>query len=269
LLNPIAAPLSVMRTSLLGSLLNVLRYNLTRKAPRVRVFEIGRVFLRDASVAQGDASINGVAQPLRLGGLAWGPAEQQQWSQRERAVDFFDVKGDLEALFAPRQLRFIAAEHPALHPGRSARVELDGRDIGVLGELHPKWRQGYELPSAPILFELDLDAALARSLPAGQGLPRQQAVLRDLAVIVGEQVTHDSLMQAITGVQSGLVRSARLFDVFKPAQANAEFKDGERSMAVRLELLDDETTLTDERIEQTVAAVVAALGDKLGARLRG
>jgi len=269
LLNPIAAPLSVMRTSLLGSLLNVLRYNLTRKAPRVRVFEIGRVFLRDASVAQGDASINGVAQPLRLGGLAWGPAEQQQWSQRERAVDFFDVKGDLEALFAPRQLRFVTAEHPALHPGRSARVELDGRDIGVLGELHPKWRQGYELPSAPILFELDLDAVLARSLPAGQGVPRQQAVLRDLAVIVGEQVTHESLMQAITGVQSGLVRSARLFDVFKPAQANAEFKDGERSMAVRLELLDDESTLTDERIEQTVAAVVAALGDKLGARLRG
>jgi len=269
LLNPIAAPLSVMRTSLLGSLLNVLRYNLTRKAPRVRVFEIGRVFLRDASVAQGDASINGVAQPLRLGGLAWGPAEQQQWSQRERAVDFFDVKGDLEALFAPRQLRFVAAEHPALHPGRSARVELDGRDIGVLGELHPKWRQAYELPSAPILFELDLDAVLARSLPAGQGVPRQQAVLRDLAVIVDEQVTHESLMQAITGVQSGLVRSARLFDVFKPAQANAEFKDGERSMAVRLELLDDESTLTDERIEQTVAAVVAALGDKLGARLRG
>ena len=269
LLNPIAAPLAVMRTSLIGSLVQVLRHNLARKAPRVRVFEIGRVFHRDASVVQGDAAVNGIAQPLRLGGLAWGAAEQQQWSQRERAVDFFDVKGDLEALFAPRQLRFVAAEHPALHPGRSARVELDGQDIGVIGELHPKWRQGYELPSAPIVFELNLDAALARSLPAGQGVPRQQTVLRDLAVIVGEQVTHDALMRTIAGAHDGLIRSARLFDIFKPAQASAELKEGERSMAVRLELLDESATLTDERIEQTVSQVLAALSERLGARLRG
>jgi phenylalanyl-tRNA synthetase beta chain len=268
LLNPIAAPLAVMRSSLIGSLVQVLRHNLARKAPRVRVFEIGRVFQRDATVVQGDAAVNGIAQPLRLGGLAWGAAEQQQWSQRERAVDFFDVKGDLEALFAPRQLRFVAAEHPALHPGRSARVELDGQDIGVVGELHPKWRQGYELPSAPIVFELNLDAALARSLPVGQGVPRQQIVLRDLAVIVGEQVTHDALMQAIAGAHDGLIRSARLFDIFKPTQASAELKEGERSMAVRLELLDESTTLTDERIEQTVSQVLAALSERLGARLR-
>ncbi|MFN5047216.1 phenylalanine--tRNA ligase subunit beta, partial [Roseateles sp.] len=118
LLNPIAAPLAVMRSSLIGSLVQVLRHNLARKAPRVRVFEIGRVFLRDASVVESDSSISGVAQPMRLAGLAYGPAEQQQWSQRDRAVDFFDVKGDLEALFAPQTLAFEAAEHPALHPGR-------------------------------------------------------------------------------------------------------------------------------------------------------
>nr|WP_295077904.1 phenylalanine--tRNA ligase subunit beta [uncultured Roseateles sp.] len=270
LLNPIAAPLAVMRTSLIGSLINTLRYNLSRRASRVRLFEIGRVFLRDASVQQGDTSVAGIHQPMRLAGLAFGPAEQQQWSQRDRQIDFFDVKGDLEALFAPRQLRFVAAEHPALHPGRSARVELDGVDIGVIGELHPKWRQGYELPSAPVLFELDLDAALQRVLPAAQAIPRQQAVLRDLAVIVGEGVTHDALMQTILGSpHQGLIRSAKLFDVFKPTQASADLKDGERSMAVRLELLDDKQTLTDERIEQTVAAVIAALAQGLGARLRG
>lgn len=269
LLNPIAAPLSVMRTSLLGSLVNVLRYNLTRKAPRVRVFEIGRVFLRDASVVESDATIAGVAQPMRVAGLAYGPADQQQWSQRDRAVDFFDVKGDLEALFAPRPLRFVAAEHPALHPGRSAKVELDGVEIGVIGELHPKWRQGYELPQAPVVFELALDAVLARTLPQGQGVPRQQSVQRDIAVIVGEGVTHDALMATIADAHDGLVRSAKLFDVFKPTQAGAELKEGERSLAVRLELLDDDTTLTDERIEQTVARVVTALGEKLGARLRG
>lgn len=269
LLNPIAAPLAVMRSSLLGSLLNVLRYNLTRKAPRVRVFEIGRVFLRDATVQESDSSIAGVNQPMRVAGLAWGPADQQQWGAKERAVDFFDVKGDVEALFAPRQLRFVAAEHPALHPGRSARVELDGVEIGVIGELHPKWRQGYELPSAPVVFELALDAVLARTLPKGQGVARQQAVLRDIAVIVGEQVTHEALMSSIAKAQDGLVRSARLFDVFKPAQPTAELKAGERSLAVRLELLDEESTLTDERIEQTVAAIIAGLSADLGARLRG
>ncbi len=271
LLNPITSQLSVMRTSLMGSLLNVLRHNLARKASRVRVFEIGRVFLRDAAVQTGASSVAGIAQPMRLGGLAFGPADQAQWSQRDRAVDFFDVKGDLEALFAPRQLRFVAAEHPALHPGRSARVELDGQPIGVVGELHPKWRQAYELPQgagAPVLFELELDAVLARTLPVGQGVPRQQAVLRDIAVIVSEAVTHESLMQTIGTAGDALVRSARLFDIFKPAQPSGDLKEGERSMAIRLELLDDEATLTDERIEQAVATVLAALGEKLGARLR-
>jgi phenylalanyl-tRNA synthetase beta chain len=269
LLNPIAAPLSVMRSSLVGSLVNVLKHNLARKAPRVRVFEIGRVFLRDESMRESDTSIAGVAQPLRVAGLAYGPAEQQQWSQRERTVDFYDVKGDLEALFAPRPLRFVAAEHPALHPGRSARVELDGTVIGVIGELHPKWRQGYELPGAPVVFELALDAVLARTLPQGAGVPRQQAVQRDIAVIVDEAVTHDTLMAAIAGAHDGLIRSARLFDVFKPTQPTTEMGGRERSLAVRLELLDDDATLTDERIDQAVAAVVQALGDKLGARLRG
>ncbi|CAN5255528.1 phenylalanine--tRNA ligase subunit beta [soil metagenome] len=273
LLNPIAAPLAVMRSSLIGSLINALRYNLSRKATRVRLFEIGRVFLRDASVAESDATIAGLDQPLRVSGLAFGPADQPQWSGRDRTVDYFDVKGDLEALFAPRQLRFVPAEHPALHPGRSARIELGGVAIGMIGELHPKWRQGYELPNssnAPIVFELDLQAALAQQLPALAGIPRQQTVLRDIAVIVGEAVTHDALMATISGAtQTGLIRSAKLFDVFKPAQASNDLKEGERSMAVRLELLDDEVTLTDERIEQTVAAVVDALGQRLGARLRG
>ncbi len=269
LLNPIAAPLAVMRSSLIGSLVQVLRHNLARKAPRVRVFEIGRVFLRDATVVESDSSIAGVAQPMRLAGLAYGPAEQQQWSQRDRQVDFFDVKGDLEALFAPRQLTFVAAEHPALHPGRSAKVLLEGAEIGVIGELHPKWRQGYELPQAPVLFELALDAVLARSLPKSAGVPRQQSVQRDIAVIVGEGVTHDALMAVIAGAHEGLIRSAKLFDVFKPAQPTAELKAGERSLAVRLELLDEENTLTDERIEQAVSKVLAALAEKLGARLRG
>ena len=271
LLNPIAAPLAVMRTSLIGSLVQVLRHNQARRATRVRVFELGRVFKRDASVANGPLAVAGIAKPLRLGGLAWGPADQQQWSQRDRAVDFFDVKGDLEALFAPQTLTFDAAEHPALHPGRSARVSLNGTPIGVIGELHPRWRQAYEITgSAPVVFELDLDASLGRTLPHGQPLPRQQAVQRDLALVVKDSVSHDALMAAITTSGGALLRSARLFDVFKPAPgASTDLQADERSLAVRLELLDDEATLTDERIDAVVNAIVAATTQAVGARLRG
>ncbi|NCT81609.1 MAG: phenylalanine--tRNA ligase subunit beta [Comamonadaceae bacterium] len=271
LLNPIAAPLSVMRTSLIGSLVQVLRHNQARRATRVRVFELGRVFKRDAAVANGPLSVAGIAQPLRLGGLAWGPADQQQWSQKDRAVDFFDVKGDLEALFAPQTLTFEAAEHPALHPGRSARVSLSGSVIGVIGELHPRWRQAYEITGgAPVVFELDLDAALTRTLPQGQPLPRQQAVQRDLALVVKDSISHDALMAAIKAAGGKLLRSAKLFDVFKPAAGvTTDLQADERSLAVRLELLDDEATLTDERIDAAVAAIVAATTSQLGARLRG
>ncbi|RZJ09653.1 MAG: phenylalanine--tRNA ligase subunit beta, partial [Rubrivivax sp.] len=186
-------------------------------------------------------------------------------------VDFYDVKGDLEALFAPQTLTFEAAGHPALHPGRSATVKLDGQAIGVVGELHPRWRQSYEISgSAPIVFELDLDAALARTLPQGQPLPRQQAVQRDVALVVKDSITHDALISTITATGGALLRSARLFDVFKAATGSTtELQSNERSLAVRLELLDDEATLTEERIDAAVAAIVAAVGQQLGARLRG
>ncbi|MEY2893870.1 MAG: hypothetical protein RJA98_3778 [Pseudomonadota bacterium] len=268
-LNPIASPLSVMRSSLLGSLIQVLRFNLARKAPRVRVFELGRVFLRDVSVASTDRTVAGVHQPLRVGGLAWGPADASQWSQKDRAVDFFDVKGDLEALLAPRALRFEAAEHPALHPGRCAQVFVDGVAAGFVGELHPRWRQGYELPSAPILFELELDAVLGRPLPQFEPISRQQSAWRDLALVAGEAVTHDALMAAIHATPSPLVRSAQLFDIYKPAQPTADLAAGERSMAVRVALRDDDATLTDERIEAVVAEVLQTLSARLGVRLRG
>ena len=270
LLNPIAAPLAVMRSSLIGSLVGVLRHNLARKAPRVRVFEIGRVFLRDPAVVDSDTTVAGYAQPLRLAGLAWGPADTLQWAVNDRTVDFFDLKGDVEALLAPREARFVAAEHPALHPGRSARIEVDGVAVGWVGELHPRWRQAYELPQAPVLFELDVDALRQGRLPVHAALPRQQAVVRDIAVIVGESVTHDALMQAVHEANTGgVVRSARLFDVYRPKQASADLAVQERSLAVRLELLDDETTLTDARMDAAVKAVLDTLAARLGARLRG
>lgn len=267
-LNPIAAPLAVMRSSLIGSLIAVLRYNLARRATRVRVFEVGRVFRRDADVPHSDASVAGIAQPMRVAGLAFGAADAVQWGLAERAVDYFDVKGDIEALLLPLQVRFVAAEHPALHPGRSARVEIDGQAIGWIGELHPRWRQAYELPQAPVLFELDLAALLARPVPLAAPVARQQSVTRDLALVMPDQVSHDALIAVAMADASGLVRSAQLFDLYKPKSALAGIGADERSLAVRIELRDDDETLTDERIEAAMNAAVARLQSQLGARLR-
>ncbi|GAP37308.1 phenylalanine--tRNA ligase subunit beta [Piscinibacter sakaiensis] len=268
-LNPIASPLSVMRSSLVGSLVQVLRSNLARKAPRVRVFEIGRVFLRDASVADGPVEVAGLRQPLRLGGLAYGSAVAEQWGERARPVDFHDVKGDVEALFGPRAVRFVAAEHPALHPGRCARIERDGQPVGVIGELHPRWRQAYELPAAPILFELALPALLEGELPAFVPLPRQQSIRRDLALVVPDGIGHDRLVDTARAAPTPLLREVRLFDVYKPAAAGGDLAPGERSMALHLTLRDDEGTPTDERIEAAVAEVLDHLRAQLGVRLRG
>jgi phenylalanyl-tRNA synthetase beta chain len=267
-LNPIAAPLAVMRSSLLGSLVGVLRHNLARKAPRVRVFEIGRVFRRDASVRDGDRTVAGIDQPMRVAALAWGPAEPLQWGERDRAMDFFDIKGDLEVLLAPRRPRFVPDTHPALHPGRCARVELDGKPVGHVGELHPKWRQAYELPSAPVLFELDLDAVLDAPVPAFVGVPRQQPALRDVALVVRDEVAHDALLERLRADPAGLIREATLFDIYRPASPLPGLGEGERSLAVRLELRDDEATLTDDRIDAAVAAAVARARATFGARLR-
>jgi phenylalanyl-tRNA synthetase beta chain len=267
-LNPIAAPLSVMRSSLIGSLVQVLKHNLARKSPRVRVFEIGRVFSRDPSAAASATAVAGVAQPMRLAALAYGPASRLQWGRLEAVVDFFDLKGDLEALLAPVEASFIPAPHPAFHPGRCAAVQVAGEIIGHIGELHPRWRQAYDLPQAPLLFELDLSAVLKRQLPVAKALPRQQAVSRDLALVGPESVSHDALLGALRDDSEGLVREATLFDVYRPAAATADMAAGERSLAVRLELRSDDATLTEPRIEELVAAALARAASRCGVRLR-
>ena len=272
LLNPIASQMSVMRSSLLGSLLQVLKFNQDRKAQRVRVFELGRVFLRDAAITNSDTTVQGFDQPMRVAGLALGSIDVTNWGGKERSVDFFDVKGDLETLFAPTRLAFEPAQHPAMHPGRCARVLCGGKPVGFVGELHPKWRQTYDLVQAPILFEVDLEAVLSRQVPQFTPVPRLQAVERDIAVLVNEAVTYDALMQAIWSAQTnGVLRDAVLFDIYRPKTGDTSATPSvvsEKSMAVRLTLNSDDAALTEQQIETTVAAVVARLVEKVGARQR-
>jgi len=272
LLNPIASQMSVMRSSLMGSLLAVLKFNTDRKAERVRAFELGRVFRHDAAQPGGAYAVAGVAQPLRLAALAWGEAQPQQWGVAARSVDFFDLKGDLQALLAPRQARFEPAAHPALHPGRSARVWLDGQEIGFVGELHPRWRQQEGWQQAPVLFELELEPLLQRELLQAQPVPRHQPVQRDLALVLPERVTHAELMQAVNRADgSGWLKDVRLFDIYRPKPElahNAGLSAGEKSVALRLRLERDDANLTDGQIDSVVQAVLATLAQRLQARLR-
>lgn len=269
LLNPIASQMNVMRSSLIGSLLQVLKFNQDRKAARVRVFEVGRVFFRDASVQDGESTVAGFHQPMRVAGLAWGSADALQWGRKDTPVDFYDVKGDVQALFAPAAPQFSAAEHPAMHPGRCAQVMLAGKVVGHVGELHPRWVQAYGLTHAPQLFELELEALLHKDMPVFAPVARFPSVQRDLALMVADSVKHDAIMAAIHAAPTqGLLQDARVFDIYRPVADASGQGSGEHSVALRLTLGSAQATLTDAQIETTVAAVVRQLAVGLGARQR-
>ncbi|WP_024538012.1 phenylalanine--tRNA ligase subunit beta [Comamonas badia] len=271
LLNPIASQMGVMRSTLLGSLLQALKFNLDRKAARVRLFEVGRIYRRDASVADTDTTVQGYAQPVHIAALAHGSASALQWGTKERAVDFYDAKGDVEALLSPLTPTFQAAEHPAMHPGRCASVSLDGKVIGHVGELHPRWRQSWGLAQPPVLFELDFDAVLQRKVPAFTSVARLQHVERDIAVVVAERITHQQVLQAAQGaLAADLLRSCVLFDVFRPqgGASSGSIASGEKSLAIRLTLESGNATLTDAAIDAAVQQVLQALAQQTGARLR-
>jgi len=269
LLNPIASQMSVMRSTLLGSLLNVVKFNVDRKASRVRVFELGRVFHKDASVQNTDTTVQGFDQPMHVAGIAFGSAAPLQWGTKEQAADFFDVKADVEALLAPAVPQFEAAEHPAMHPGRCAKVLVNGQAVGHVGELHPRWRQSWELTQAPVMFELSLDAVLRRDVPKSTGVAKFPNVERDIAVIVKDSVTHAQLMAAVHAAKTqGLLRNAVLFDVYRPKAESAAMAMDEKSLAVRLTLNSDEATLNEAQIEGVVQAVLSELATQVSARLR-
>ncbi len=267
--NPIASQLSVMRSSLIGSLVANVRYNLNRKASRVRVFETGAVYLRDASVADGPLTVAGYRQPKRVAAMAYGPVADEQWGQDSRNVDFFDVKADLEQLFAPAVARFVKADHPALHPGRSARIELDGKTVGYLGELHPRWMQKYDLPQAPVVFEVDAVALEQRSLPVYAEISKFPGATRDLAAVVKQGVPAQDLLDTFNAVvkeipHGNIVQAIVLFDEYRGKGLEAD----EKSLAFRFSLQDTQNTLQDDVVDAVMAALAEAVKQKQGARLR-
>ena len=254
----------------MGSLMQVARFNLDRKTHRVRVFEVGRVFKRDPSVKEGLQTVSGIDQPMHLAGLALGPLQPLGWNTTQRQVEFFDIKADVCHLLNGHDLRFVPAHHPALHPGRSARIDVQGQPVGWLGELHPRWRQAWGFQHAPVLFELQMDTVLAKPMPRAVPVPKLHPVERDLAIVVHESVTHDALMSCIHQTKDqGLLDQVVLFDIYRPQKADTGLQPGEKSMAVRLMLQSrEDQTLTDAQIDAVVQALVNQLTQQLGARWR-
>ena len=254
-LNPIASNLDVMRTTLLGGLLDTLRTNANRKQERVRIFEVGRCFLREPG---------GYAQPLRVGGLAYGPALPEQWDGGKRLIDFFDVKGDLEALAAPLTVRTEAAMHPALRPGRSARVLVEGEPAGWVGELHPGLLGAFELPQAPVIFELDLAPLRRRPQPVARPVSKLPVVRRDLAVVVDEAISAQAVLDALVAIKPPSVDHIALFDVYR----GRGIEVGKKSLAILVLIQDTARTLTDAEIDATVAVLLREIENRFGGMLR-
>ncbi len=264
LLNPIVSQQSVMRTSLIGSLVEAVRKNHARKVPRIRVFEVGRVFLRDPSAPDGALSVGGVRQPMRVGAAAYGPALAEQWDGAPRPVDFYDVKADLESLLAPLVARYEPGAHPALHPGRSARILLDGKAAGWIGELHPKWQQKYELPQPPVVFELDAEPAQTLPLPR-PGIPSDQpTVVRDISMLFPLEAPVQEIFDAIAAGKPPIARAVTLLSVFRGAGVPVDRK----SLAFRVVMQDTERTLTDAEADAARDQLVVLLGRKFSATLR-
>jgi phenylalanyl-tRNA synthetase beta chain len=258
LANPIASQMGVMRSSLIGGLVGTLVGNLKRHTERVRVFELGRCFIQDSG------QDTGYRQPMRVAALASGPALPEQWGVPARAADFYDLKGDLEAIFAPRRLSFERTTHPALHPGRSARVLLDDAEIGVLGEIHPRWRQKYELADPAVVFEIDLAPLLETPMPAYAEVSRFPAVVRDIALVLPLQCEVQALQAALAAAAPAYVREIRLFDVYQGKGIAPESK----SLAFRVTMQDTQKTLADSDADAAIASLLKTAQERFGARLR-
>jgi phenylalanyl-tRNA synthetase beta chain len=251
LANPLASQLSVMRTTLWGGLIETLRHNLNRQQERVRIFELGRVY----------ASLD--TQPLKAGGLIYGDALPEQWGAKARRVDFFDLKGDLERMFGGA-LDTRRGVHTALHPGQCAEVWDNGQAIGWVGTLHPRLVQAFDLPSAPVLFEIDSQVLTQRRLPRHAGVSRFPLVRRDLAFVLDAQTPAGELLAALREDAPAQLRSIEVFDEYR----GKGMTENQKSLAIRVVMQDTERTLTDREVEDAMQKLVDTALRQCNASLR-
>ncbi len=256
--NPISADLAVMRTTLWGGLLTAALHNTNRQQTRVRLFESGLHFVQN----EGET-----LQEKMLAGLALGNVTAEQWGEQERAVDFYDVKADVEAIFGLTgcKVQFVSESHETLHPGQSAKILTEnGEVVGWLGMLHPNLEQqlGFETPV--FLFELSQDLLLQKQRSSFKSLSKFPSVRRDLALLVKEEVNAGDIIGAIQSCSQPLLQEAVIFDVYRGKGVEEGFK----SVALSLVLQNQAQTLTDTEIDAIVSTFLETLTVKTGAKLR-
>ncbi|MDA8581052.1 phenylalanine--tRNA ligase subunit beta [Litoricolaceae bacterium] len=258
LANPIASNLAEMRRSLMPGLVEAVRHNVNRQAPRVRVFETGQCF-----VSSGDQ----LDQSERLGIALYGQQAPLHFSG-DRLVDFFDLKGIIDGLGMVNgggSLSWSSGEHPALAPGQTARVSMNGQSIGIVGRLHPRLARELDLPKPLFLADLNLSPLLSGQVTAFKAISRYPRVLRDLAVVVDDSIAWQQIVDAVESLGDSRIQSVELFDVYR----GTGVPEGCQSLALSLSLQDPEKTLDDVAIQEMVDQVVRTLGEQTGAELRG
>lgn len=253
--NPISSQMGVMRSNLIGGLISNLQFNLNRKQTRIRLFEIGSCFVRENET---------YVQSEKLAGLCYGDIVAEQWGLPERNVDFYDAKADIEALFWPEIISFEGTSHPAIHPGKSAQIRLGEKIAGWLGELHPRWQQKADLPKSVVLFELDLDSLMRRTLPTVGEIPKYPSVRRDIAVIVADGINAQSLLESMWALNSPIISEISLFDVYR----GEGMTRGKKSLAFRVLLQDTKKTLIDAEADFVITKLIKILENKFEAKLR-
>jgi len=262
--NPLSADLSVMRSSMLPGLVQALIYNQNRQQERIRLFETGLIFYKKN---------NKLEQRAMIAGIAAGAVNPEQWGDSLRASDFFDVKADVEALFAlgakQEQLTFVAARHPALHPGQCADVYItqnNGENVAVgrIGSLYPELKQRLGINHDAVLFEISLDVLLNREIPAFQPVSKFPAIRRDLAILVDDAITAKMISDCVKKNTSNLLKKFQLFDEYKGKGIDS----GRKSLAFGITLQDHDRTLVDSEVDTIIAKVVSALEQELGGTLR-
>ena len=256
--NPISSELSVMRTTLWCGLLNAALYNTKRQQSRVRFFESGLRFVKQD---------NETVQQKMLSGLVLGNVLTEQWAEKTRKVDFFDLKGDLEALFhlTDCEVSYSAVKHPSLHPGQCAEMfNAAGESIGVMGMLHPTLEKQLDFETPVFLFELDQDLVFNKAIPKFEVLSKFPSVKRDMALIVEEKVTAAEIIKNIHACNEIVIKDAQIFDIYRGEGVD----EGYKSVALSLFLQDSTQTLTDLEIDAIFNKVLEALSININAKLR-
>ena len=258
LANPISADLSVMRTSLWPGLVQALAYNLNRQHDRVRLFEVGRIF---------SGNNDNVEQHRHIGGVVCGSRYAEQWGDKQKPVDFFDIKADVEALLSLgsyTNIQFISELHPALHTGQSARIYAGNKAIGWVGAIHPKLYKALDLNVRAYVFELALSAVTLALVPSFKPLSKFPTIRRDLALLVSDSITAGVIKRCLNDIKSDILKEIQVFDVY----SGEGVEQGQKSIAVALYMQHKERTLTDDEVNTLISMITKQLEKQAGATIR-